>query len=120
MGRAPGGAAVTTTAPDAGDPQQVATRADRLGREPVHAHTADIDLVGVRDDEVPVSSGRCPHRGGHLGVGQLMGEDLICGVHGWDYRVDTGIGGSDDSEVLGTFRAWVDGRGDRHDGGPEP
>jgi hypothetical protein len=49
-----------------------------------------------------------------------MGDDRICGVRGWEYRVDTGIGGSDDSEVLGTFRAWVDGRGDRHNGGPEP
>lgn len=114
--------AVTTTAPGAGDPQRVATRSDRLDREPMHARVADVDLVVVRDAEVSVPSGRCFHRGGLLG-----GDDRICGVHGWEYRVDSGIGGSDDSELLGTFRARVDGdedagvgRGDRHDGGLGP
>lgn len=91
----------------------------------MHARAADVDLVVVRDDELSVPSGRCFHRGGLLGAGHLGGDDRIYGVHGREYRVDTGIGGSDDSEVLGTFRARVDGdagvgRGDRHDGGLGP
>lgn len=90
----------------------------------MYTRVADVDLVVVRDAEVSVPSGRCFHRGGLLGAGHLGGDDRTCGVHGWGYRVDTGIGGSDGSEVLGTFRARVDGdedagvgRGDRHDGG---
>jgi len=43
-----------------------------------------------------------------LGDGHVDGHNLICGVHGWDYRVDTGISEYDNSEILETFTAWVD------------
>jgi len=48
--------------------------------------------------------------------GTIRGDDLVCGLHGWDYRIATGISAYDDSQRLHQFTArvdegalWVDG-----------
>ena len=40
--------------------------------------------------------------------GHVDGANLICGVHGWDYRLDTGVSEYNHSEALPKFSAWVD------------
>ena len=47
--------------------------------------------------------------------GHIEGHNLICGVHGWDYRYDTGVSEYNNNEVLHKFKAeinenyvWVD------------
>ncbi len=78
-------------------------------REPAYALVANVDLVAVRfDDQVSVLYGRCAHRGALMADGHVDGDNLICGVHGWDYRLNTGISEYNNSEVLHKFSAWVD------------
>ena len=78
-------------------------------RTPTHALVADVDLVIVRyDDNVSVLYGRCAHRGALMADGYVDGDNLICGVHGWDYRVDTGISEYKNSETLPMFSAWIE------------
>ena len=78
-------------------------------RTPTHALVADVDLVIVRYDEnVSVLYGRCAHRGALMADGYVDGDNLICGVHGWDYRVDTGISEYKNSETLPIFNAWIE------------
>ncbi len=60
------------------------------------------------DDQVSVLYGRCLHRGVLLGDGYIDGQNLICGVHGWDYRYDSGVSEYDNSEELEKFTAWID------------
>jgi nitrite reductase/ring-hydroxylating ferredoxin subunit len=73
-------------------------------RTPAHALVADVDLVIVRfDDSVSVLYGRCAHRGALMADGFVDGDNLICGVHHWDYRLDTGISEYDNSETLQQF-----------------
>lgn len=61
-------------------------------RVPAHALVATVDLVIIRiDDTVSVLYGRCAHRGALMSDGHMNGNNLICGVHGWDYRWDTGV-----------------------------
>jgi nitrite reductase/ring-hydroxylating ferredoxin subunit len=63
-------------------------------RKPAYALVAGVDLVVVRfDEEISVLYGRCAHPGALMSDGHVRGENLICGVHGWDYRLDTGIRG---------------------------
>jgi len=82
---------------------------DLQDRAPVHALVANVDLVVVRfDDSVNVLYGRCAHRGALMADGHVDGDNLICGVHGWDYRVDTGISEYNNSETLQKFSAWLD------------
>ena len=78
-------------------------------RVPEHALVADVDLVVIRfDDSVSVLYGRCAHRGALMSDGSVEGANLICGLHGWDYRLDTGISQYNNREVLPKFNAWID------------
>ena len=60
-------------------------------RKPAHALVAGVDLVIVRfDDDVSVLYGRCAHRGALMADGFVRGDDIICGVHNWDYEFRSG------------------------------
>lgn len=79
-------------------------------RKPAHAMIAEVDLVVIRyDDKVSVLYGRCHHRGALLADGFVRGENLICGVHNWDWRFDNGVSEYNNDEVLKKFDAWVEG-----------
>ena len=78
---------------------------------PTYALVANVDLVVIRSpdkEEASVLYGRCLHRGALLADGKIVGEDLICGVHGWDYRYTTGISAYNTSERLKRFKSWVE------------
>ncbi len=78
-------------------------------RQPAHALVAGVDLVVVRyDDAVSVLYGRCAHRGALMSDGHIDGHNIICGVHGWDYRYDTGVSEYNNSELLPKFAGWVE------------
>lgn len=92
---------------------QVATWSELEDRQPAYALVGEVDLVVVRfDDEVSVLYGRCLHRGALLSDGHVDGENLICGVHYWDYRLDTGVSQYENSEALQRFASWVDHEAD--------
>ncbi|RMF00698.1 MAG: glutamate synthase, partial [Chloroflexi bacterium] len=78
-------------------------------REPQYALVAGVDLVVIRtDDNVSVLYGRCQHRGALMSDGTVSGNNLICGLHGWDYRLDTGVSEYNNSECLHKFNARID------------
>ena len=89
---------------------------DLSDRTPAHYQVNGLDLVMIRYDEnVSVLYGRCLHRGALMADGQIEGDNIICGVHGWDYRYDTGVSEYNNSEVLHKFKSeikdeyvWVD------------
>ncbi len=69
---------------------------DLKDRKPAYALVGEVDLVVVRmDDDVSVFYGRCLHRGALMADGFVSGNNLMCGVHYWDYRLDSG--GSEDA-----------------------
>lgn len=85
-------------------------------RNPTYAEVEGLDLVVVRYGEnVSVLYGRCHHRGVLLADGYIEGDNLICGLHFWDYRFDTGVSEYNNSEKLLKFfseikddAVWVD------------
>lgn len=85
-------------------------------RQPSHAVVNDLDLVVVAyDGNISVFYGRCLHRGALMADGHVEGHNLICGVHGWDYRLDTGVSEYNNKEALHKFTSktedgfvWVD------------
>ena len=89
---------------------KIADLSELNDREPVYALVANVDLVVIRyDNEVSVLYGRCHHRGALLADGYIDGENLICGVHYWDYRYDTGVSEYQNTEHLAKFNAWIEG-----------
>lgn len=92
---------------------KVSTWSTLEDRAPAYALVAGVDLVVIRyDDDVSVFYGRCHHRGALLADGHIDGANLICGVHGWDYRYDTGVSEYKNSEVLHKFGARIDAEAD--------
>ena len=88
---------------------KIADLSELNDREPTYALVANVDLVVIRyDNEVSVLYGRCHHRGALLADGYIDGENLICGVHYWDYRYDTGISEYHNTERLAKFKAWIE------------
>jgi len=91
-----------------GKAARIATWTHLEDRKPAYALVAGVDLVVIRhDDDVSVFYGRCLHRGALLADGHIDGKNLICGVHGWDYRLDTGISEYNNAEALQKFSAWI-------------
>lgn len=79
-------------------------------REPHYARALNTDLVVIAyDGEYSVLYGRCLHRGALLSDGHVDGQNLICGLHGWDYRYDTGVSEYNNAEVLYRFNHEVKG-----------
>ncbi|MGV7227241.1 MAG: glutamate synthase-related protein [Nitrospirales bacterium] len=92
---------------------KVATWSSLQDRTPNYALVANVDLVVIRYDEnVSVFYGRCLHRGALMSDGTVEGQNLICGLHGWDYRLDSGISEYNNAEVLHKFTVWIDQKQD--------
>jgi glutamate synthase domain-containing protein 2/nitrite reductase/ring-hydroxylating ferredoxin subunit len=78
-------------------------------RKPVHAQVGEVDLVVVRfGGDVSVLHGRCLHRGALMADGHVEGDNLVCGLHGWDYRLDTGVSAYNNAEALQKFTSGID------------
>ena len=98
----------TVSAPNT--PVTIAHLSDVPDRSPVGALVGTVDLVIMRTgDEIAVLYGRCLHRGALMSDGHVTGQDLICGVHGWDYRIATGISAYNNDERLPVFSSWIQG-----------
>ena len=78
---------------------------------PAYTLVANVDLVVIRwqdEEQASVLYGRCLHRGALMSDGSIEGEDLICGVHQWDYSYKTGVSSYNPEEKLHRFESWVE------------
>jgi methylamine---glutamate N-methyltransferase subunit C len=75
--------------------------------------SGEIVSVSVNNVEIAVCNyqgsffalnNRCPHRGGHLSDGNLVGADIICPLHKWDFDVRTGISQYDNRDQVETYQ----------------
>ena len=51
----------------------------------------------------------CPHRGGPLGEGDLLGNEIVCPWHFWSFNVTTGENCADRSMTIHMYEVRVDG-----------
>ena len=86
----------------------VATWSQLKDREPAYALAGEVDLVVIRyDDQVSVLFGRGLHRGALMSDGHIDGNNLFCGLHHWDYRIDTGVSEYNNAEALHKFESTI-------------
>ena len=77
-------------------------------KKPIGKQVNGLDLVVIRyGDKVSVLYGRCLHRGALMSDGHIDGNNIICGVHNWDYRIDTGVSEYNNKEALHKFHAEI-------------
>lgn len=89
----------------------VATYSSLTPLEPTYARAASVDLVVVRWQEEPrvsVLYGRCAHRGALMSDGRIEGDNIVCGLHDWDYCYRSGVSSYNPAEKLQRFSAWVE------------
>ena len=83
--------------------------ANLTDRKPTAFLVNGLDLVAVKyDHQVTVLYGRCLHRGALMADGFVAGNNLICGVHNWDYRLDSGVSEYNNAEALHKFTAIIE------------
>ena len=93
------------------NPTKIAIFEELSALTPTHVEVVGVDLVAVRWEEgteVSVLYGRCLHRGALLSDGCIEGENLVCGLHQWDYRYRTGVSSYENTERLERFTSWID------------
>jgi len=89
-------------------PTQLCSFTELPEKQPTGFQVNGLDLVAIRyGEKISVLYGRCLHRGALMADGHIDGHNLICGVHGWDYRYDTGVSEYNNEEVLHKFAAEV-------------
>ncbi len=77
-------------------------------KKPVGKVVNGLDLVIIRyGNQVSVLYGRCLHRGALMADGHVDGDNIICGVHNWDYRIDTGVSEYNNKEALHKFHSEI-------------
>ena len=87
---------------------KVATWSQLEDRKPAYALAGEVDLVVIRyDDEISVLYGRCLHRAALMSDGHIEGNNLFCGIHNWDYRIDSGVSEYNNAEALHKFSAEI-------------
>lgn len=78
-------------------------------KQPSHHIVHGLDLVSIKyENKISILYGRCLHRGALMADGHIKGHNLVCGVHNWDYRYDTGVSEYDNSEALHKFEALIE------------
>ncbi|MFD2566869.1 glutamate synthase-related protein [Pseudotenacibaculum haliotis] len=89
---------------------KIASVSELKEKQPSYALVKNTDLVIIKHETgISVLYGRCHHRGALLADGHIDGKNLICGVHGWDYRYDTGISEYNNDEQLHKFQEYIEG-----------
>ena len=89
---------------------EIAKISELKDKEPAHALVKNTDLVIIKHERgISVLYGRCHHRGALLSDGYIEGDNLICGVHFWDYRYDTGVSEYNNEEKLHKFTEYIEG-----------
>lgn len=80
-----------------------------IDKNPTHFQVNGLDLVAILyNDTVSVLYGRCLHRGALMADGHVDGHNLVCGVHNWDYRIDTGVSEYSNDEALHKFTTNIE------------
>ena len=55
------------------------------------------------------SESRCPHRGGPLAEGDIIGDEIVCPWHLWGFDVRTGLCPGNAEFIVATHEVKVDG-----------
>ena len=55
------------------------------------------------------SDNTCPHRGGPLGEGDIIGDEIVCPWHFWSFEVATGVCPGNPELKIATHEVCIEG-----------
>jgi len=68
------------------------------------ANLPDIAVFRNGEDKVFALLDRCPHKGGPLSQGMVLGERVACPLHNWQIGLESGCALAPDEGCAQTFR----------------
>jgi nitrite reductase (NADH) small subunit len=71
-----------------------------------------VAVFRPRTGEVYATQAACPHRGGPLAAGLVAGGRVVCPLHGYAFRLQTGDAVQGECPSLKTYSVVVDEHGD--------
>lgn len=74
----------------------------------VQAENEEIALFSIKG-RIHACTNTCPHRGGPIGEGSLVGTVVTCPWHGWEFDVTTGAMPANTNMKIPTYPVHVDG-----------
>ncbi|MFD4293160.1 nitrite reductase small subunit NirD [Rhodococcus sp. NPDC058505] len=66
-----------------------------------------VAVFRLADGTVRATDAVCPHRAGPLADGQIDGEQVVCPLHQYGFRFDTGACSSDDVPAVRVYPAEI-------------
>lgn len=70
-----------------------------------------IAVFRLRDDSVHALDAVCPHRGGPLADALIDDDTVVCPLHGYTYRLDSGTEIMHGGRTVTTYAVWTDASG---------
>jgi len=81
----------------------------KLGARVVSRDTGDIAVFRTADDEIFALRDSCPHKGGPLSQGIVMGNRVACPLHDWKINLDSGDAVAPDEGCAASYPVKMDG-----------
>ncbi len=80
----------------------------RQGSRVVEAPHGDVAVFRTADDRVFALDDRCPHKGGPLSQGMVLGHRVACPLHNWLIELESGEAVAPDQGCVRRHEARVD------------
>jgi len=81
----------------------------KLGARVVSRAEGDIAVFRTADDKIFALRDKCPHKGGQLSQGIVLGDRVACPLHDWKIGLDNGIAIAPDEGCAASFPIKMEG-----------
>ena len=81
----------------------------KLGARVVEVAAGNIAVFRTAEDKIFAVADKCPHKGGQLSQGIVMGNKVACPMHDWKIELDSGTAVAPDEGCAATYPIKMEG-----------
>lgn len=81
----------------------------KLGARVVKRKEGDIAVFRTAEDKIFALRDKCPHKGGQLSQGIVMGNRVACPLHDWKIGLNDGLAMAPDEGCAAVFPVKMEG-----------
>ncbi len=81
----------------------------KLGARVVEVAAGNIAVFRTAEDKIFAVADKCPHKGGQLSQGLVMGNKVACPMHDWKIELESGTAVAPDEGCAATYPVKMEG-----------
>lgn len=81
----------------------------KLGARVVEVAAGNIAVFRTAEDKIFAIADKCPHKGGQLSQGLVMGNKVACPMHDWKIELEAGTAVAPDEGCAATYPIKMEG-----------